>query len=258
MRHCARERGYGPIVVLDGLALSLLSILVGLYVGLLRGGLVRNLALTRVEWPWMLVVGVVLPVLVDRTDPPHGVPLVVVGLLALIAFARRNAHLVGMGVVTIGVLCNLAVVVLNGGMPVRAKALVDAGLAQAHEVSRVEIPGVQRLEREGDVLLALADIVPLPETRQVLSFGDLIIVVGLADVAANLLLRRERTSSEDEDDGHGDDRRRAPVARPARAPRPRATSASRAPRTRHIPEFEPITLDDDVAPVLVGALPSLD
>lgn len=258
MRHCARERGYGPIVVLDGLALSLLSILVGLYVGLLRGGLVRNLALTRVEWPWMLVVGVVLPVLVDRTDPPHGVPLVVVGLLALIAFARRNAHLVGMGVVTIGVLCNLTVVVLNGGMPVRGDALVEAGLAEAHELSRVEIPGVQRLERESDVLVALADIVPVPETRQVLSFGDLIIVVGLADVAANLLLRRERAASEEQDDEPTQHERRAQVVRPTRVHRPRPTPVSRAPRTRHIPEFEPITLDDDVAPVLVGAVPSLD
>jgi hypothetical protein len=137
---------------------------------------------------------------------------------------------------------NVAVVVLNDGMPVRRDALVSAHLATADEVDRVEISGVQRLERDGDRLLFLGDVIPLPETNQVLSFGDLIILAGLADVAANLLLGRRRATA-------------AKTARPAPPP-PTEPPAREPVRARNIPDFEPIVLDEPApAPVrvLVGA-----
>ncbi|HEX7094795.1 MAG TPA: DUF5317 family protein [Acidimicrobiales bacterium] len=238
-------------MVFDDLAVSLLSILVGLYVGLLRGGLLRNIACVRIERPGLLVVGVVLPALVDRVDLAQGTLLVAIALAALLVFTRRNRHLAGMGVVAIGVVCNLVVLVANGAMPVRAEALVDARLADAHEVDRVEIAGVQRLERDGDVLMPLADIVPLPETRQVLSFGDLIIVVGLASVAASLLQRRERRDATEASRGN-----RGAYGRPPH--RTRAVAADAGPRERRIPDFEPIVLDADTAPVLAGAITALE
>jgi hypothetical protein len=220
----------------DGLLVSLSSILIGLYAGLVRGGLVRNIGLARLQWWGLLVVGVAVPVLVNRADPSRGVALVVLSLGALIAFTLRNRALTGMSIVAIGLCANLAVVLLNDGMPVRRDALVAAGLASADEVDRVEIAGVQRLEQDGDVLLFLADVIPLPETNQVLSFGDLVILAGLADVAANLLLARRRET--------------ASPARPSQRPRDKPARAPVS-RERAIPEFEPIVLDEPTH-VLVG------
>jgi hypothetical protein len=178
--------------VVDAVALSVLAIVVGLAAGIARGGRLRNVARLRVDLPWLLGVGVIVPALVSRFDPPLGVPLVMAALVALLAFAVANLRLVGMTIVAIGIAANLAVLVVNAGMPVRASALVHAGLAHEHELGNVEIRGAQRLEHPGDRLMFLADIVPFSPTRQVLSFGDLIVLVGAADVAANLTLRRRR------------------------------------------------------------------
>jgi uncharacterized protein DUF5317 len=244
MRHCPRAARYGRRVIGDGLVVSMSSILAGLYIGLLRGGRVRNLGLARIEWWGLLVVGVAVPVVVDHTEPSRAVTFVTVSLLALILFAVRNRALTGMTIVAIGLCANAGVMVLNDGMPVRRDALVAAGLATSDEVNRVEISGVQRLERDGDRLLFLADVIPLAETNQVLSFGDLIILAGLADVAANLLLARRRPSA-------ASSSRPSPPP-PARAPSTRAP----VPRARNIPDFEPIVVDDPApapARVLVGA-----
>jgi hypothetical protein len=217
------QGGTVTFVVLDGLVVSLLSILVGLYVGLLRGGKLRNLGRAHASWWGLLVVGVTLPALVSRIDPSGAVVLVVVALVSLVVFARRNRHLLGMGIVAIGVTANLTVVVLNNGMPVRTDALVDAGLAEVHEVDRVAV--------------FLGDIIPLRATKQVLSIGDLVILAGLGTVASNLLRNRTRAATPP-----------APKARPPQPPRR---------RERHIPDFEPIELDDVLLrgrePELVGA-----
>jgi hypothetical protein len=207
---------------------------------------VRNVALARVEWWTLLVVGVFVPVLVDRIDPSHSVALVVLALLALVVFTLRNRRLAGMAIVAVGVLANLTVLVLNDGMPVRRDALVSAGLATQQELDRVEIAGVQRLERPGDRLVALGDVIPLRATSQVLSIGDLVILVGLADVAANLLTgtRRKQTSSTDDESPSDDVRIDLTVDVPER-PRVRGRS-----RERTIPDFEPILVD---LPILVGA-----
>ena len=228
VRPCATvraQRGTVTFVLLDGLVVSILSILVGLYVGLLRGGKLRNLSLAHASWWGLLAVGIVLPVFVSRLDPSHSVALIVVALISLVVFTRRYRHLLGMGIVAIGVLANLTVVVLNSGMPVRADALVDAGLAEAHEVDRVEISGVQRLERDGDVAVFLADVIPLRATKQVLSIGDVIILVGLGTVASNLLRNRTRATTPSK-----------PKERESPAPKR---------RERHIPDFDPIELVDD-------------
>src|SRR5688500_18746953 len=103
MRHCAREPRYGPTVVLDGLVVSVLSICMGLYVGLLKGGRVHNIAAVRLRWWGLVVVGVVVPVMVDRAEPSRSVLLVVVALGALLLFANRNRHLAGMTLVATGV-----------------------------------------------------------------------------------------------------------------------------------------------------------
>lgn len=52
--------------------------------------------------------------------------------------------------------------------------------------------GSRHLRDSGDTLWWLGDVIPLREFKLVLSFGDLILLLGLAVVAANLTLRKAR------------------------------------------------------------------
>ena len=102
MRHSARAAQYVRLVVGDGLVVSISAILIGLYAGLLRGGLIRNLGLVRIEWWGLLIVGVLMPVVVDQAAPARAATLVAISLVAIIVFTLRNRALVGMSIVAIG------------------------------------------------------------------------------------------------------------------------------------------------------------
>ncbi|CAB4725813.1 MAG: hypothetical protein F2754_07665 [Actinobacteria bacterium] len=185
----------------DGLVLTVLAVLAGIFVGLARGGRFRNTVGIPVRVTGLLVIGVVVPSLADQFTREVAIPLVLGGLAALLAFAIVNVRIVGMSVMAIGILANLLATFLNGGLPVNREALVDAGLASRAEVDRVELRGARRLEEPTHRVRFLGDIIPLEETGQVLAFGDLIILVGLADIAANLTLhKRKRAHSAIGDD----------------------------------------------------------
>ena len=75
---------------------------------------------------------------------------------------------------------------LNGGMPVRPSAVVAAHLASPLTEPLLGYGHRHHRERPGDRLAFLADIIPIPEFHEVVSFGDLILAVGVADTAAHL------------------------------------------------------------------------
>jgi hypothetical protein len=114
----------------------------------------------------------------------------------LLAFAASNRHLTGIVVMAVGILLNLAGLVVNQGMPVRASALVHAGVVDVDEVAATELGGPRHVETANDVAPILGDVVPFAPTREVLSFGDLVIAAGAADTAAELSRRRRRRWSE--------------------------------------------------------------
>jgi hypothetical protein len=174
----------------DALILTVLAVLVGLFIGLLRRGRIRNLVDVQVSWWPLLLAGIFVPALVDRVDVRHAWLWVGVALAGLVLFASRNLRLVGMSVVAIGLACNLLPTVFERGMPVRPDALVQAGIVPSDAIDRVVLHGARQLGTDDHRLWFLGDIVPVSETSQVVSFGDLIVLVGLADVAANMLLRQ--------------------------------------------------------------------
>ena len=170
----------------------IVAVVIGIIVGLARGGRVTALARTRLRALPALAVALVANTVVDTVDVSAPGVWAVVGLLAGLVFAVRNLHLVGMVVVAIGLVVNLAPVALNGAMPVRGQALVDAGMVEQHQLELVVLDGARELADDETVLEPLGDIIPIAITGQVMSFGDLIMLVGLADVIANLLLQRPR------------------------------------------------------------------
>lgn len=177
----------------------------------------------------LLLAGVIGQLLAARINGSAAVVLAVASLAGLVAFSIANLHLTGMGVMTIGLGVNLFAIMVNGGMPVSARALVAAKVVTADEVARVELRGARHLERPSDSIVVLGDIIPM--RRQVVSFGDLIIAVATADVIAHLARRQRRrqgsisSASPDQDCGI------APSPVPSSASQYSASPDTDAPRT---------------------------
>ena len=137
---------------------------------------------------------------------PDAVAVVVRGLGfgALAWFAVRNRAATGVAVAGLGALANLAALVLNNGVPVRAEALVDAGVATAAAVRDHELDEPYHLQEEQDGFAWLGAVVPVRATEQVLSFGDLLLLVGAFDTVRALARRRTRlpvVPADDADEG---------------------------------------------------------
>lgn len=203
-------RRYGRRVLIAAAAL------VGLAAGRVLAPVRRRARVTLTWWP-LLPAGAAAQVGAGRLDDAAALATLLVGYACLLAFATANLHLTGTGVIAVGLACNVVPLALNGGMPVRASALVDAGIIDAVDVEAVELRGSRHVAGDDDILAGLGDIVPVPAADRVVSFGDLILVVGVADAVAQLTRRRRRSLSTN-------DARRADHT--LRTPSPRAASSS--------------------------------
>jgi MFS family permease len=166
------------------------GILLGLVLGLLAGGRLRNLAEIRLRWTGLLVAAVVIRF---ATEAALGAQVEIVQALRLPLLASAfgvllvalwvNRTYPGLSLAFLGVLSNTLVILLNGGfMPIWAPALAAAGLTEA-DVGRafhvvVDAPAPDFLGR----LLILGDVIPVPVAviRNVYSLGDLFLTLGLA------------------------------------------------------------------------------
>ena len=190
--------------------------MVGLGIGLALRPRPTRFARPRLRMLGLLAAGVVGQLVAGRFEGDLAVVLAVASFAGLIAFSIANLHLTGMGVMTIGLGVNLFAIMLNGGMPVSARALVAADVVPAADVHQIELRGARHLERSSDSIKVLGDIIPMG--RQVISFGDLIIAVATADVIAHLVRRQRRR--------HGSIRSASPDQDWGTAPSPVPSSAS--------------------------------
>lgn len=151
----------------------LVTLAVAVGVALLTGGSLAKILETRLRTTWALFAALGIQVALDVfwNGPSRPFPhlLLVVSYLLLLWFCAANITLTGMGVVMIGIFLNALVITVNGGMPVRT----HGGYPDTVK---------HHAERPSDRLTGLADIIVLEPLNQALSFGDLIMVVGLADV----------------------------------------------------------------------------
>jgi hypothetical protein len=165
------------------------AIVAGIVIGLLRGGSFERLAEASFRlWP-LLVLGIVVQGAAAFTAE-GAVPLILASYVLLLVFTAVNLHHAGMGVVFVGIALNVAVIGINGGMPVRAEAIVAAGIVEREQIPSLDFGAKRHLETEDDRLTLLGDIIPVPVAEEVLSFGDLAMSVGVAAVLVNLLRRR--------------------------------------------------------------------
>ncbi len=149
-----------------------------------RGSYAR---LAAIEWHFgpILALGLAIQIVLEYVTIPKehwhdlGFGLLVASYVLILAFAARNLVLRGMGIVLIGIACNALVITLNQGMPVKIPA-------EWQSKSWAQPTVKHHPQQPDDKLRFLSDIIVLKEPfDSVLSFGDLIIAVGLCDVAYN-------------------------------------------------------------------------
>jgi uncharacterized protein DUF5317 len=171
--------------------ITLLAIAAGFVLALVLGGRPRFLAGRTLRMWFLLPVGLALQIAaIEQHGQTWPFVLLLVSYACLFAFAVANLSVTGMWMIAVGLTLNAFVVGLNHGMPVGHKALAHAG----------RDPGVyaaeHHVQRSSDKLLILGDVVPISPLGEIVSFGDLILAVGLVDVLVHLMRPTRRRQEE--------------------------------------------------------------
>lgn len=151
-------------------------------VSVLRGGRLRRVADADLFLGWLLFLGVALQVGVDLAAARSLLPdagwsgwaLLLASQLLVVGFLVANRHLPGIRWVATGLALNAAVMAANRAMPVSPSAIAALGIGDV-----AVLPGKHTLLTASTRLPWLADVIPLPWLRSIVSVGDLVLAVGL-------------------------------------------------------------------------------
>ncbi len=175
-----------------------------------RGGRLARLAHAPLHASWLLVAGLALQVGVDvaaargllGTATTAGWLLLLASQMLVVAWIIANRHLPGTVLIAAGLALNAIVIAANGAMPVAPEALAALGAEPGATPT-----GKHTLLTDETRLPWLADILPLPALRVVISVGDLVLAAGLIPLAHALMTyrppeerRRARTRTSDDPD----------------------------------------------------------
>lgn len=137
-----------------------------------------------------------------------------VSLLGFGLFLGANLDRPGAAIVLLGIILNLAPLILNSHIPVRHDAVVAAGIVSADAIDRVELGSGREFETSKTQLGILGGVLPVKPLGEVLSFGDLVVMAGLLNLGFRLthpgpvrraLTRSGSETSSDDDSVYGDD-----------------------------------------------------
>jgi MFS family permease len=173
----------------------IVSLVLGIVLGLLAGGRIENLAYVRLRLVQLLFLGLVLRYATqfaieggNDVASQLRLPLFATGFLLLLIGLWANREHPGIALAFVGILLNAVAIVTNGGfMPVWEPSILAAGLPATELGSAFHVivgtgaaGGIA-----GDFLAQagpLGDIIPIPIPfiRNVASIGDLFLAAGLA------------------------------------------------------------------------------
>jgi len=158
------------------------GVILGVIAGLAVGRSWRPLAAARIRWLPLLLAGLVARA-VAPFIPVIAFPLYVFALAGTGVGAAANLRLTGAALVAFGGALNLAVVLLNHGMPVDAGAVAAAAGSMPTDALHVTLT-------DATVVKPLADVIAVPIAHAVYSVGDICIALGGFLVPFVLLIRR--------------------------------------------------------------------
>jgi hypothetical protein len=178
---------------------EVVALVLALVIVPLTGGSFRRLARLEFEAPWLLFAGLAIQVVVEFTPAiPEsrvddvGFALLLASYVLILAFGVLNLRITGMSIVVIGIALNVLVIALNQGMPYRVTRGEERETSAKH-----------RPERVGDLLTGLDDRITIPgPLEETASFGDLILAMGIVNVAyrGSRRVRRSARATRDEPD----------------------------------------------------------
>jgi hypothetical protein len=171
--------------------LTAVALLTGGLLGLVAGGRLSALGEVHLRWWGALAAGAGLQLLAGPLGlgGRPGTTAVAASYVCLLAFALANRALAGMPVVVVGLALNATVILVNGGMPVRAEAVAAVGL-DPDELDAADLGAKRHLEGPDDELTFLGDVLPLRPLGEVVSVGDLVLAAGVAGLLFRLLRPR--------------------------------------------------------------------
>lgn len=183
------------------MAFTVVALAVAFLASYWRGGRFYRLPRVELRALWLLGIGVVVQVLVDLAAAQELAPAVVTTSALLgsevlvLTFVVLNRQRPGMVLIGIGFLLNAAVILANGAMPVDPAAMEVLGVEGVP-------PGKHELLTERTLLPWLADRIPVPPIRTIISIGDLVIAAGLIPLVHDLMRsRHDSTQASDGADG---------------------------------------------------------
>jgi hypothetical protein len=204
--------------------LLILTVVFALLVVLLTFGSISQLSQLSVAGGWMLAGGLGIQVVLEVVEIPDdqidtiGYGLLMASFALLLAFCLTNLRTWGFGVIAVGIAMNALVIGLNQGMP----TIPIGNDADGNRVQKPFERSVKHRPQEPDDLLAfLDDRILLPEPFDaVLSFGDLVVSVGICELAYFASRRRRRRGTARQSSGDSNPRRArtsssAPSTRPS-------------------------------------------
>jgi len=169
-----------------------IAVAVALVIPLVTRGSYARMSAVRWRFVSVLFLGLAIQAVLEYVTIPRahwhdvGFGLLVASYVLILAFVARNLVLPGMGIVLIGIACNATVITLNQGMPVKIPA-------EWQTKSWAQPTVKHHPQQSDDKLRFLSDIIILKAPfESIISFGDLILLVGLCDVAYNASRKPKR------------------------------------------------------------------
>lgn len=171
-------------------------VLIAIGIGYALGGRLRHFEGMAIHWWPLAFLGLALQAVplpeFDALSPRLvGAGALIASYVLLLAFLTVNRWIPGAPVMAIGLLLNLLVVGLNGGMPVSAAAVERAG----GNVAVLEQGGSLKhhVATDEDLLPFLGDVIPIPDpVGIVLSIGDVLLYGGIAWFVIQVMRGRSR------------------------------------------------------------------
>jgi hypothetical protein len=160
----------------------------GILLAPLAGGRLSALGRVRIRGEVLLLVALVVVLVVPfvgRSWPEFSAPVFwawIAAFVVLALVATLNLDKPGFAAILLGVLLNLAVILVNTGMPVSLGGMLAAGYAGAAPPEYLGPFGLHHLAAWSTSLLLVADVTPVQgpsALRSIVSIGDVLLLVGV-------------------------------------------------------------------------------
>lgn len=180
--------------------LYLIIIILAIIIGLLRGGEIERLSNISIKGSYLFVIALILRGLLFFVELlnisiffEYANIILIISYLVLIYVSFKNIKLPGFKYVTLGVLLNGFVIMVNGGkMPV----IVNKQIAQYTDaVTALSEHGknlIYSINDSNALFVFLGDVLPLPTPfpeSSILSVGDVLIFVGLFILIQKVIIK---------------------------------------------------------------------